>query len=163
MNHPVTQPVSSLLSLLIGSRFEDRLVRKVKSVFASETRYRKSSQERYSLFEQFDQILGNKTSDYPRRSPCVSTATYLVAARFAVNMISFLTRRYNGRRWLCADNVARATARSVQSRPHTYSPFPPWNQSQRTCSFRWDSSGALSRDHVTPRLLSMNSSGISRS
>lgn len=57
MNHPVTQPVSSLLSLVIGSRFEDRLVRKVKSVFASGTRYRKSSQERCSSFELFDQEL----------------------------------------------------------------------------------------------------------
>lgn len=55
MNHPVTQPVSSLLSLLIDSRFEDRLVGKVKSVFASGTRYRESSQEWCSLFEQFDQ------------------------------------------------------------------------------------------------------------
>lgn len=43
MNHPVTQPVSSLLSLLIGSRFEYRLVRKVKNVFAFGTRYRKGN------------------------------------------------------------------------------------------------------------------------
>lgn len=98
--------------------------------------------------------LATCTGDYPcgdrrGRTPRVITLTNLiVAVRFAVDMISF--------------SIVGSQLLGLSSRDHTRT-LPFYCEIKaRTCSFQWDSSGALLRDHVISRLLSMNSSEISR-
>lgn len=108
----------------------DRLARKVKSVFASGSRYREEFPGAESLHDRSKRHRPGTTCTrwlslrwFCRgRTPRVIILTNFVAVRFAADMISFLT-------------VERAAARPVRSRPHTYSPFLPWNQSQNVLRY----------------------------